>query len=64
MSKIIEIIVSPAGETHVETKGFAGEACRKASKFIEEALGQRKSEQLTAEFHQQAGHQQSQQQSN
>ena len=51
MSKIIEIIVSPTGETKVETKGFTGAECRDASKFIEQALGQRTDEQLTAEFH-------------
>ena len=48
----IEIIVSPKGETTVTTKGFAGSSCREASKFIEQALGQRTSERLTAEFHQ------------
>jgi len=52
--KTIEIIVSPKGETTVTTKGFAGSCCREASQFIETALGQRNSEQLTAEFHQQA----------
>lgn len=64
MSKIIEIIVSPAGETRVETKGFSGSECREASRFIEQALGQRTSEQLTADFHQQTSQQQSQQQGN
>jgi hypothetical protein len=52
MTKIIEVIVSPNGETKVETKGFTGSECRDASKFIEQALGQRTDEQLTAEFHQ------------
>jgi hypothetical protein len=52
MSKTIEIIVSPKGETTVTTKGFAGSSCRDASKFIEQALGQQTSERLTAEFHQ------------
>ena len=47
----IEIIVSPKGETRMETKGFAGSSCRDASRFIEQALGQRSGEQLTAEFH-------------
>ena len=37
--KTIEIIVSPKGETRVETNGFAGGECREASKFIEESLG-------------------------
>jgi hypothetical protein len=51
MTKIIEIIVSPTGETRVETKGFTGSECRDASKFIEQALGQRTDEQIKAEFH-------------
>ena len=53
-SKTIEIIVSPTGETTVQTKGFAGSSCRDASKFIEQALGARTAETLTAEFHQTA----------
>ena len=52
MSKIIEIIVSPTGNTTVTTKGFTGSACQQASKFLQEALGNRTSETLTAEFHQ------------
>ena len=50
--KTIVIIVSPTGETTVTTKGFTGASCREASKFIEQALGQRTGEQLTTEFHQ------------
>jgi hypothetical protein len=57
--RTIEIIVSPKGETSVQTKGFAGGECRQASEFIEKALGQRTGEQLTAEFHQQAVQRQS-----
>lgn len=52
--KTIELIVSPQGEVSVQTKGFAGPSCREASQFIEQALGQRLGEQLSAEFHQQA----------
>jgi Protein of unknown function (DUF2997) len=52
MTQIIEVIISPTGATKVETRGFTGAGCRDASRFIEEALGQRTSEQLTAEFHQ------------
>jgi hypothetical protein len=52
MNRIIEIVVSPKGETTVVTRGFAGQSCRDASKFIEQALGQRLDERLTAEFHQ------------
>lgn len=51
MTKIIEVIVSPTGETKVETKGFAGGECQEASRFIEKALGQTIGESLTAEFH-------------
>ena len=48
----IDIIISPDGQTTVQTRGFAGPSCREASRFLEEALGQRTGEQLTAEFHQ------------
>ena len=52
MSKVIEITVSPNGEATVQTMGFAGSECREASKFVEQALGTRTAEQLTAEFYQ------------
>ncbi len=54
MNKIIEITVGPTGETKVETKGFTGSECRIASQFLEQTLGQRTAEQLTAEFYQQS----------
>lgn len=50
--KIIEIIVSPDGQTRVETKGYLGRECRQASRFLEAALGKRIGEQLTGKFHQ------------
>lgn len=53
MSKLIEITVSPKGETKIETRGFTGSACREASAFLEKAMGARTGERLTAEFHQQ-----------
>jgi hypothetical protein len=52
--KLIEVIVAPDGQTRIETKGFAGSACRQASAQLEQALGLRGCEQLTAEYHQQA----------
>jgi hypothetical protein len=57
LSKTIEITVGPKGETRVETKGFSGGECRVAGQFVEQALGQRTSEQLKGEFYnsQQAG---------
>jgi hypothetical protein len=51
-ARTIEIIVSPQGESTVQTKGFVGPSCRDASRFIEQALGQKTAEALTAEFHQ------------
>ena len=50
--KILEILINPAGEATVQTKGFTGSSCRDASKFIEQALGEKQNEQLTPEFHQ------------
>jgi hypothetical protein len=51
LSKTIEIVVGPKGETKVETKGFSGPECRIASQFVEQALGQRTTEQLKGEFY-------------
>jgi hypothetical protein len=53
MTKIIEVIVSPKGGTKIETKGFVGGECRPAGRFMEDALGVRANEKLTAEFYQQ-----------
>jgi hypothetical protein len=50
--KTIEITVNPKGETKVETKGFSGGDCREASRFVEQALGTRTTETLTAEYYQ------------
>jgi hypothetical protein len=48
--KFIEVIVSPKGESVVQTKGFAGSDCQQASKYIEEALGITTGERKTAEY--------------
>jgi hypothetical protein len=50
--KTIEITIGPQGQAKVETNGFSGSECREASKFIEQALGQRTDEKLTSEFFQ------------
>ncbi len=52
MSKVIEVVVNPKGEASVRTGGFTGGECREASRFVEQAIGQRIAETLTAEFHQ------------
>lgn len=54
MNRTIEITVSPQGETKLETKGFSGGGCREASRLLEQALGMKADEQLTAEFYTQA----------
>lgn len=50
--KTIEITVSSKGETTVQTKGFTGGECREASRFVEQALGRKAGETLTAEYYQ------------
>ncbi len=62
--KTIEIVVSPTGETKIETKGFVGSSCRDASRFIEQALGKSIGEKPTAEFHQSESVRQANQQRN
>jgi hypothetical protein len=52
MSRTIEVIVSPQGESRVETKGFAGASCQAASQFLEQALGVRTNAKLTTEYYQ------------
>ena len=50
--RTIELVVSPKGETRIETKGFAGASCQEASRFLEQSLGCKAAEQLTDEFYQ------------
>jgi hypothetical protein len=50
--KVINVIVAPNGQTRVETTGFQGAECQQASQFLEQALGAKSHEQLTAEFFQ------------
>jgi|tagenome__1003787_1003787.scaffolds.fasta_scaffold16034481_2 hypothetical protein len=51
MTQIIEVFVSPAGQTKIETKGFSGSSCQRASQGLEQALGIRQAEKLTPEFY-------------
>ena len=50
--RLIEVIVSPTGDTTVQTKGYAGGDCLQASKFLEDALGTATADRRTAEFYQ------------
>ncbi len=52
MSRMIEVLVSPQGETTVQTKGYVGSDCLQASKFLEQALGLAITDRKTAEFFQ------------
>jgi len=47
--KTIEVVISPAGEVVVETKGYRGKECRAASRPFEEALGVTTNDRPTAE---------------
>lgn len=58
MPRIIEVIVSPKGETRLQTKGYAGSECRQASKFLEQALGVITVETKTAEYYAAANNEQ------
>ena len=52
MSRVIEVMVSPTGEATVQTRGYAGADCLRASQFLEQALGLTTNERKTAEFYQ------------
>ena len=62
MARIIEVVVSPTGETTVQTKGYAGADCLQASRFLEQALGVTTADRQTAEYYQTAPAQQQVQQ--
>lgn len=51
MRRVIVVIVSPQGETTVQTKGYQGSECIQASKFLENALGVTTADRKTAEFY-------------
>lgn len=61
MHRVIEIVVSPQGETTLQTKGFQGPECLEASRFLERALGVCVQEQRADEFFAKAPQQQTQQ---
>lgn len=50
--KTIRIVVAPDGQTTLQTRGFAGQACRESSRLLERALGVRLSDHPTAEARQ------------
>jgi hypothetical protein len=50
--KTIEIIVDPAGEARLQTRGYGGASCRDASRLLEQALGTVQSDMPTPEMYQ------------
>jgi hypothetical protein len=58
MSRIIEVTVSPTGETKIQTKGYSGSDCLEASKALEQALGVTTSDTRTGEFYSAASNEQ------
>jgi hypothetical protein len=51
MARVIEVTVSPKGETTVQTKGYAGVDCLRASQFLEQALGVASADRKTGEYY-------------
>lgn len=51
MSKLIQVIVNPQGETKIETSGFTGSSCQDATRELERALGATQEETLTGEYY-------------
>jgi hypothetical protein len=58
MSKTIQVVVSPKGETKIETFGFTGSSCQDATRALEQALGAKTEETLTGEYYTTANEQQ------
>ncbi len=52
MPRLIEVVVSPKGETTVRTAGYSGSDCLAATRFLEEGLGVLADERKTGEFYQ------------
>ena len=56
--KTIEVIVKTDGSLKIDALGFTGPDCEKATRFLEEALGQVAGKQKKPEFHRQVKRQQ------
>ena len=50
MTKTIEIIVTPEGSLVIEAVGFQGTDCTKATRFLEDALGNIQQREKKPEF--------------
>ena len=56
--KTIEVIVGPDGSLKIESVGFQGSDCEKATAFLEKALGRVAGKSKKPEFHRRALNQQ------
>ena len=54
-TRTIEITVSPMGNISIDSIGFKGADCEKATKFLEEALGTIGTRTKKPEYHQRQG---------
>lgn len=52
--RTIEVIISPTGQTSIETRGFTGGECLAATRQLEAVLGRKTADRLTNEFFQAA----------
>jgi len=52
MSKEIIVTITPEGELSIETKGFRGKGCKKASEFLSQGFGNLLETKKTSEFFQ------------
>ena len=51
MNRTIEIIIGTTGEIQIDAVGFKGPDCQKATKFLEEALGEVNHRAKKPEYH-------------
>ncbi len=52
MKSVVQIIVSPQGGISIDAVGFKGADCRKATEYLEQALGVTNTQAHKPEFHQ------------
>jgi len=50
--RTIEVLITPTGEATVQTRGYTGADCLRASKWLERSLGITTADQKTPEYFQ------------
>jgi|TARA_R100000306_G_scaffold33691_1_gene34982 hypothetical protein len=51
MSQIIEVIIDTDGNIEVQTQGFSGPDCKKATADLERSLGKVTGDKVTSEYY-------------